>query len=370
MNTIPCPLCGYHAPGIACPHCALTANEPSLVAARTRFTSDLRDGVRALPIGLWLLASTPRIKRLLIPPVVLTGLTFGVVFFWIWSAISRLLEAARQHSIEALGLREGWLKVFAGWLLERGVVIALAKASGVVIFLVIGSLLALWTFSIAYEAIAGPFLDAIQGRIETLWFGRDPWKSVERPNAIAPKRRVRLSIAAAIPALAAIAAWWFGATRHAWVWLLLAPVPFIAIGFVARDWGEWLAWAIGAQLRTLFVSFKASAFAGFALVLFFWVKFIPFVGYFLFAGLAGFCTAISLLDIPFSRRRWSLRQRLRFMVDNAPAVVAFGVMTSFLFVIPFVGPLIGVPAASIGGQWLLCRLDKSSMRPKELRIVR
>ena len=77
---------------------------------------------------------------------------------------------------------------------------------------------------------------------------------------------------------------------------------------------------------------------------------------------AGFSTAISLLDIPFSRRRWSLSQRLSFLLQNPLALVAFGSTASLLFLVPFIGPILMVPAASVGGLWLVVRLDKSRLR--------
>jgi uncharacterized protein involved in cysteine biosynthesis len=106
------------------------------------------------------------------------------------------------------------------------------------------------------------------------------------------------------------------------------------------------------------------------MVLFLWLKFVPVVGYFLFAGLAGFATAISLLDIPFSRRQWAVSQRLAFLVKNPLPTLAYGIVASLFFLVPFLGPLLAVPAASIGGMWLVCRLDKNDMRPAGQRLRR
>jgi uncharacterized protein involved in cysteine biosynthesis len=106
------------------------------------------------------------------------------------------------------------------------------------------------------------------------------------------------------------------------------------------------------------------------MLVFFWLKFIPVIGYFLFAGLAGFATAVSLLDIPFSRRQWAVRQRLQFTLQHLLPTIAFGVVAGALFIVPILGPLVAVPAASIGGLWLVCRLDKNAMRAKDRRIER
>jgi uncharacterized protein involved in cysteine biosynthesis len=92
------------------------------------------------------------------------------------------------------------------------------------------------------------------------------------------------------------------------------------------------------------------------------LKFIPFVGPILFGAAAGFATAISLMDIPFSRRRWSMSQRLSFFTGNLLPLVAFGSVAGLVFLIPLFGPILMVPAASIGGLWLVVRLDKSKLR--------
>ena len=41
-----------------------------------------------------------------------------------------------------------------------------------------------------------------------------------------------------------------------------------------------------------------------------------------------------------------------------------GIMAGLLFLIPFVGPILMVPAASAGGLWLVCRVDKGFLRPE------
>ena len=60
--------------------------------------------------------------------------------------------------------------------------------------------------------------------------------------------------------------------------------------------------------------------------------------------------------------------RFSFMVHNLPAVTAFGVVASVLFLIPVLGPVLMVPAASAGGLWMVCRLDKNFLRPEGQRI--
>ena len=91
--------------------------------------------------------------------------------------------------------------------------------------------------------------------------------------------------------------------------------------------------------------------------------FVPAVGYFLFALVCGFATSVGLLDIPFERRGWPLGTRLRFLARHLPAWITFGVVAGLLLSIPVLGALLFVPASSLGGLWLLCRLDKRFLRP-------
>jgi uncharacterized protein involved in cysteine biosynthesis len=278
-----------------------------------------------------------------------------------------LVEAASVDDIEALGLSDGWFKAAVAWLLERGVATLFARISGVVLWILVSSVVALYAFSIVYEAIAGPFLDEIQGRIESRWFGHDPRDAIQRPTDLPTASCVKLSVIGALPALALLIVGWVLPGPLGWALLLATPTPFIALGLHEPRYGTWLRWVIAVEGHTLWVSIKASLFVGFLLLIFFPLKFVPVVGFPLFMAIAGFGTAITLLDIPFSRREWPLSKRLQFMVHNAGAVTGFGLVASLLFLIPIIGPLVMVPAASIGGLWLVVRLDKDSIRPLELR---
>ena len=127
-----------------------------------------------MPMGVLQIAKSPRVWPLLIPPVVITATIFGFLLWWGWSRIERFLEAVRAQSLDSLHLEEGWWRDALMWLMGQSVTIALAKATGLLLFIVVCSILVLWIFSVVYEAISGPFLDEIQGKIETRWFGHDP----------------------------------------------------------------------------------------------------------------------------------------------------------------------------------------------------
>ncbi len=366
--TVPCPLCGYHAPELACPHCRLAPAEPSLAAPRGGFWREVADGLLAVPMGAKTLLATPRTKRLLVPPVVLTSLVFGFAVAWCVREFSRFFEAVRAQSIDGMGLDPGLWRDVLAWLAGAKVIVAIAHAGSILVLLTALTLAALWTFSIAYEAICGPFLDTVQARVEKRWFGADPRVVLEQqPGVDEPRSLVAVS-AAAVAAAAILAALWLIASPWAWLLLLALPLPFLAAARVVPGSGAWLSWFVGSQARMLWISVKASLLAALIMIAFLWVKLIPLLGLPLFAMVAGWATALTLLDIPFSRRGWTLSQRLTCLLQHLPAVLALGIVTSLVFVVPLIGPLIGVPCASIGGQWLVCRIDKNRMRPPGRRI--
>ncbi len=154
-----------------------------------------------------------------------------------------------------------------------------------------------------------------------------------------------------------------------WGWLawLRAALPFFVAAALDREYGVWLGWVLRTEGHLLLVSLKASSIVAVLLVLFLPLRLVPLIGFWLYMALAGFCTALTLLDIPFSRRGWSLVTRLQFLLRNWAAMLAFGVVSSLVFLVPFLGPVVMVPAASIGGLWLLVRLDKDALRPPHLR---
>ncbi len=368
LVVVPCPLCGYHAPELTCRACGLAPREPTLERGRRKIGSEVWDGTRAFLQGARSLLKTPRTKRLLIPPLVLTAAVFGLLLYWLVRWLTGFFEAVEQQDIAALGLDPGFWRNVVEWLAELHVVMAIAHASSVIVLLAAFTLAGLYAFSIAYELISGPFLDTIQARVEARWFGADPRLILEEPPGPDPARAANASMfASTISAAAIIACFWIDAS---WSWALLAVVPVafaVAVKF-APGTIAWTLWFAGTQLRALWTSIKASTLAALFLVAFIWLKFVPLVGIVLFAMVAGFATALTLLDIPFSRRGWSVRQRLQFLGQHLAAVLALGIVTSFVFVVPLFGPLIGVPCASLGGQWLLCRLDKDKMRPPGRRI--
>jgi uncharacterized protein involved in cysteine biosynthesis len=369
MPPIPCPVCGYDAPGDSCPHCKLEPAETTLREALSGILTNMRAGLTALPRGLFFLGTTRGVKRYLVPPFVLTLVAFALMFLWVWKWVQRLIDWVPSGDAGDLPLGDGWIRDALEWVVRTGVFMWAAQLGGVLLLAVVGSLVVLWAFSIVYEAIAGPFLDEVQGKIEERWFGVNPRNEISRPTSLPVRQCVLWTLLASLPAPAALGVWYFVDARWSWAVLVLGiPTPFLIAARMNREYGKWLMWVIRVEGGTLWVSLKASAIGALILIFFFPLKFIPGVGYLLFGGVAGFTTAITLLDIPFERRQWNLSMRLRFLFSNAGAMIGFGLVASLLFVIPFIGPVLMVPAASIGGLWLVCALDKNPLRPEGRRL--
>ncbi|MFT5051069.1 MAG: hypothetical protein ACI8QZ_002476 [Chlamydiales bacterium] len=372
MLITPCRLCGYDAPGPECPICRMQPADPSL--ARTAAIADpaarppglianLSDGVRAIPMAFLQLRRTRRVMRVLIPPVMLTSAVFVVAFAWLWRAIGAAFETAAESAQQGAGEGDGWIAGAVRWSLNNPALGFLADLGHWIFVLGAGYLLAVWTFSLVYEALAGPFLDEVHARLEARWFGLDPRQRTDRPTELTVRECSRRTLlAGSATVVLAIAGSVVSGTIGRGL-LLVSPLPFVALAMLEREYGRWLIWVMRSESSALWTSAKAAAFAGMLLLLFFWVKFIPVVGLPIFLGIAGFATAISLLDIPFSRRRWSFGQRLSFLRHHLAPLTAFGLVASALFVLlPLIGLLVTVPLASVGGLWLICRLDKAFLR--------
>ena len=374
----PCALCGYHNPGEICPHCERAPKEKSLEKPVVGFLGGIWTGVVAVPRGMTFLLKTKGIKRWLFPPLLLTGTSLALTLFWMWSLISAMAGESLPENFELgppswewLGdLSEKWewvgtvvgsLTTAANWLVNHFYGLIANRFSGFIVYMFFSVLASWYIFSIAYEAFAGPFLDEIQARLEITWFGRDPRSTIERPTDLPANRCFQLSMFALVPACIAIVlgfltpfAWWIG--------LLALPVCFGVAVAIEPRFGTWLAWLARIEGGAILVSLKAS-FVTFLILFFTWPLyfFFPPFGYILFAVICGFATSVSLLDIPCERRGWSLRQRLRFLRRNLFALTAFGIVSGLLLAVPIIGVLVMVPSASIGGLWLLCRLDKSEL---------
>ena len=379
MKIVPCALCGYDAPQTPCPHCAGDPAERSLARPLRGPWTGILDGLLALPKGLWFLLRTRGLKRWLFPPLFVTSLLLVALLWWTFSTLNGLMdgvlperiELPRWGWIEGLSGGWGWLRAcwsFASsgveWALNAGWQLLVSEPLRFVGWFLLGSLVVWYCFSIAYEALAGPFLDEVHARLEGRWFGSDPRSRLERPNDIPTERCVRYSVASTAIAIALLAVVWSLSALPAWSAALFLPLAFVPAVLRDRRYGVWLLWVARIEGRALWASLLASALTAALLVIALPLYFVPLVGYFLFAAVCGFATAVGLLDIPFERRGWPLGERLRFIARNVLPLLAFGVSAGLLLAVPILGPVLMVPAASIGGLWLLCRLDMGFVRER------
>ncbi len=375
MTIVPCSLCGYHAPELPCPHCAERPLERSLARPVRGPLRGIVAGLLALPKGLHVLATTPGLKRWLVPPLIFSATLLVLVLSWVFSALDAALERHLPGEFRfdqardwLQGLGQGWRWLASVW----GALVGAAEWTVNVLlglflsplkwlgWFLVGSLVCWYVFSFAYEAIAGPFLDEVQARIEGRWFGADPRSRLERPNDLPPERAARLTFVL-LACLALLLCAVLLSPLPAAV-LLLGPLTLLVPLARDRRYGPWLLWVLRVEGRALLASLQASLVTLVLLVLALPLYFVPVVGYFLFALVCGFSTAVGLLDIPLERRGWRLRQRLRFLAAHLPALIAFGMVAGLMLSVPLIGPALMVPAASIGGLWLVCRLDKGGLR--------
>ncbi|MFT4539020.1 MAG: hypothetical protein ACI835_001458 [Planctomycetota bacterium] len=356
-----CSICGYDNPAPPCSHCGSAPRAEWLRKAPVDGSSALGVGLEAIPVGLRLLWRTPGAYKLLIPPLLLTAIVFGGAFGWIWTQLSILTTTLEQSDgLELEGWPE-WSRTAVNWILETGAIQWTLGLGQIVVFLFVALLISWFCFSLIYELISGPFLDELHGRIEAEWFGRDPRNAISRPNDIPTSRCALLSVAWMLPAGLLIAAGLIQAGSGRWIWFGMAPLTLLGSMLADRRYGPWLGWVVALESRTLWVSARAALLSGVLLVAFLWLHLIPVVGSPIFFALSGFVTAISLLDIPISRRQWSLAQEFAFLRRHLGAVTVFGASAALLFLVPIIGPLIMVPTASVGGLWLLCQLETKDL---------
>lgn len=372
---LPCPLCGFHAPDATCPHCGGAPLEPSLRAPLRGAASGLGPALAALPRGVWFLVTTRGVARWLLPPFVLTSALLVVAGAWVFERLDAWLDAGLSQVVRLERLREsasGW----PGWLERVGLAAArsLEWIAGALLALfawaplhwvgwfLVASLLVWFLFSLVYELLAGPFLDEVQARLEARWFGADPRERLERPGGLSSERAARRTVLLSGSVALGLLVGWLAPGLSLAAALLLAPLFALPWLVGVPGYRTWLVWALRVQARALAASVQAALFSGALIVLALPLYFVPLWGYPLFAAVCGFATAVGLLDIPFERRGWSRRQRWRFLRANLPALVVFGTGCGLLLAVPLAGPLLFVPASSLGGLWLVCRLDKSALR--------
>lgn len=294
LDTLPCPRCGYATTGLPCTGCGLDPDSTELDRLRRR--GGLGLGIQALGMGARLVWRTPGAVRRLAVPAGLT-LVFAV---WLHRAYVGpwIGSAFRALDPGAVARREpGPLRSALEVLSGSFVLDWLAGLSQLV-----GLVLVAWfAFGFVFEALAGPFLDTLHAQLERSWFGLDA-----KGRAQAGDSRI-------------------GSAR--------------------------------SELRMLGLSALAALLAALVAALALPLLLVPGLGGLLYLAVSGAALSLGALDVAFSRRRWTLRQRIRLLNHHWPCALSFGTAAGALLGIPFAGPLLVVPCASLGGLWMLIQLD-------------
>lgn len=382
MTSPACRLCGYAVTDRGdCPTCGGRSSAPDLGSSLAGNVGGVGLALAAIPRGLALLARTPGTKRWLLPPLLLT--LGAIVLFLVWALrfIERLAERARPQDLQLPtwdwieSLPAGWRWLTAVWHAMSGALewvlgglasFLLAQPFQLLTLFLVGSLAVWYGASIVYEALAGPFLDEIQARVEARWFGEDPRSRLDRPVDLPPDEAMRWTgLAAGLGAGLSLAAF------LALDWGLLpagatAPLGLLVPLALERRYAPWLRWFLRVELRAFVAGVQGALLSLAILILALPLYFVPVAGYFLYAAATGVATATSLLDIPLERRGWPFRARLRLLRRFPLVWITFGVVAGLLLAVPLIGPLLFVPTTSLGGLWLLCRLDKTGLVRSEV----
>lgn len=380
LNARPCPRCGYARPTDA--RCAICeapeapAKRP-LPAVPARGPSALVAGLLAFPRGVTLLFGSRGIKRLMLPPFLITTLLFGALIWLAQRGFTRALDqslaAGSDDRIHLASLDSGWWRTTLEWLLNDAWGAELVRGSSWLLFIVLAILVSWFTFALVFELIAGPFLDEIHGLLETRWFGRDPRKARHRPTdlpaAICARTSWSLGLVGAVLFVIAFT------QLNGWA-ALLAPLAFAAPFLAAatpsglpglphgREYSKWLRWVLADNSKALSAAVVVAAFTLLLMLVALPLHFVPVVGSLAYSGVVGFATALGMLDLALERRDLRVAQRLAFAGHHLVPVALFGVVTGAVFSVPVLGPMLAVPSASIGGLWLVCRLDKGFLRKR------
>ena len=373
-NAKPCPRCGYArlAPGpcAICESASAPAARP-LPSNPARGPAALTAGLLAFPRGVALLFGNRGIKRLMLPPFLITLLLFAGL---IWlaghnlsAALDTALTTADGAAVELTSLDAGWWRSTLEWLLNDAWGAELLMGSSWLLFAVLAVLLAWFTFSLVFELVAGPFLDEIHGLLETRWFGDDPRKARHRPTGLPAKtcaawswRLGAIGAALFVLALTQLSGWslWFAPVALAAPFLAAATPAGLPGTQNGAEYAKWLRWVLADNSKALAAAGFVALFTLVLMVVALPLHLVPVVGSLAYSGIVGFATALGMLDLALERRDLKVAQRLEFAVHHLLPVAAFGAVTGAVFAIPIFGPMLAVPAASIGGLWLVCRLDK------------
>ncbi|QDU84419.1 Etoposide-induced protein 2.4 (EI24) [Planctomycetes bacterium Pla163] len=304
-------------------------------------------GARAPFVGLGALLTLRGVKRWILPPTLGATLVLAGLLFGLWT----LFQEALAGDSEAVDLDlPGWLAWAEGtleWLLD----LPWLRTGGTLAFVLVAALTWWFAYAIVFEVLAGPFLSRMQARAEDHWLGGHGGT----PEHPFETRGLGL-LALAIGLGAGL--WWVLPGGLAAAGLVL---PVAVLWFALRPFRGWFGAFVRTEGRSGLQGLVVAAVALIGVVLFLPLHLVPFVGSYMAATAAGFFLALGTLDLALERRGWSLDGRFAFARRSLGALAAFGAVSGFLFGVPVIGPLLMLPSASLGGTWLVAKLDKSAL---------
>lgn len=338
-----CPVCGHPLEAVPCARCGGAPRERGLERRARGFAAQVGAGIGAPLAGLSALFGVPRLLRWVVPPTLLSaGLLVGALV-WLWGAFSR----ATADETEVDLVFWSWLRWLEGpveWLLD----LPWLAAGSTLAFVLVAALAWWFGYAIVFGLVAGPFLARMHERAEEHWYGRTVQGAGHPFEA---RGLVLLGGALALGALGATLA--EGALAAA---LLVAPLALLAL--VAPTFRAWFTGFAASEGRSAAQGLVVALVTGLGALLFLPFHLVPVVGQVVASAGAGFFVALGMLDLALERRGLPLGTRFALARRATPALVAFGLVSGVLFSVPIVGPVVMLPAASLGGAWLVTKLDK------------
>lgn len=342
-----CPVCGHaRPPASICPVCGGAPRDARLARPARSLVARVTAGASAPFVGLSALLTLRGLKRWVVPPTIGAVLVLSAALYGLWTVLA---EATASDGDVELSF-PGWLAWSEGtveWLAE----LPWLRTGGVIAFLLVAALVWWFLYAIVFEVLAGPFLARMQARAEDHWFGghggvpEHPFES---------KGLALLGLAVGVGAVVA----WFA---PGWWAALGFGVPFAVLWLALRAFRGWFGAFVRVEGGSAVQGLVVAGVALVGTVLFLPLHLVPIVGSYAAATAAGFFLALGTLDLALERRGWSLDGRFAFARRSMGALVAFGAVNGFLFGFPVIGPLLMLPSASLGGTWLVAKLDLSGL---------
>jgi uncharacterized protein involved in cysteine biosynthesis len=330
--------------GPLCAHCGGAPREHSLATRARGFAAQVAAGCAAPFHGLSALFGVRGAARLLVPPTLVSALLLCAALVWLWQVLASATAGESDVDLTFWSWLT-WLETPSEWVLN----LPWMRAGGTLAFVLAAAFTWWFGYAVVFGLVAGPFLARMQARVEEHWLG------ARAASADHPFEVRGLALLGAAFALGAAGVWFTdGLTAAA-----LFAAPTAVLFAVLPPFRAWLTVFLALEGRSAAQGLVVAAITGLGALLFLPFHLVPFAGQLIAAAGTGFFVALGLLDLALERRAWPLARRFAFARNALPALVGFGLVCGFVFGVPLLGPIVMLPAASLGGAWLVTKLDKS-----------